>query len=49
MQSIFKLDEPITQYGKVTRLGDRMIGRDFVELAEDGRDASFVRVGSRNL
>ena len=46
VQSIIKLDWPITQYSKVSRLegGDLMIGFDFVKEAEDSRDASFVRV-----
>jgi hypothetical protein len=46
VQSIFKLDQPITQYGRVCGLdgGDRMIGRHFVKKSEDSRDASFVRV-----
>ena len=44
--SIVKLDQLITQYGRVTRLegGDLMIGRDFVQESEDSRDASFVQV-----
>jgi hypothetical protein len=48
VQSVIKLDRPITQYGRVTRLegGDLMIGRDMVPLTDDGRDASFVRVES---
>ncbi len=48
VQSIVKLDQPIVQYGKVTRLegGDVMIGRDLVKETEDSRDASFVRVES---
>ena len=48
VQSVIKLDQPITQYGRVTRLegGDLMIGRDLVPQTEDGRDASFVRVES---
>lgn len=46
VQSILKLDQPITQYGRVCRLegGDRMIGRHFVKETEDSRDSSFVRV-----
>jgi len=46
IQSIIKLDRPIVQYGRVSRLGgDLMIGRHFVkQMAEDSRDASFVRV-----
>lgn len=48
IQSIVKLDQPITQYGRVCGLdgGDRMIGRHFVRETEDSRDASFVRVES---
>jgi hypothetical protein len=48
VQSIVKLDQPITQYGRVRGLdgGDRMIGRHFVKENEDSRDASFVRVKS---
>jgi hypothetical protein len=48
IQSIIKLDRPITQYGRVTRLegGDLMIGRDLVQEIEGSRDASFVRVES---
>jgi hypothetical protein len=51
VQSIFKLDQPITQYGRVCSLdrGDRMIGRHFVKETEDSRDASFVRVESSLL
>jgi hypothetical protein len=47
IQSVIKLDQPIVQYGRVSRLegGDLMIGRHFVkQTAEDSRDASFVRV-----
>lgn len=46
VQSVIKLDQPITQYGRVTRLegGDLMIGRDLVPETDDSRDASFVRV-----
>ena len=45
-QAAVKLDQPIVQYGKVTRLegSDLMVGRDLVIETEDGRDASFVRV-----
>jgi hypothetical protein len=48
IQSVIKLDWPITQYGRVTRLegGDLMIGRDLVQEIEGSRDASFVRVES---
>jgi hypothetical protein len=48
IQSVIKLDWPITQYGRVTRLegGDLMIGRDLVQETEGSRDASFVRVES---
>jgi hypothetical protein len=48
IQSIIKLDTPIAQYGRVTRLegGDLMIGRDLVPQTEDSRDASFIRVES---
>jgi hypothetical protein len=48
IQSIVKLDRPITQYGRVCGLdgGDRMIGCHFVKQTEDSRDASFVRVES---
>jgi len=44
VQSVIKLDQPITQYGRVSRLegGDLMIGRHFVKETEDSRDASFV-------
>ena len=47
IQSVIKLDQPIVQYGRVSRLegGDLMIGRHFVnQTAEDSRDASFIRV-----
>jgi hypothetical protein len=47
IQSVIKLDQPIVQYGRVSRLegGDLMIGRHFVkQMAEDSRDASYVRV-----
>ena len=46
VQLIVRLDEPITQYGRVFGLdgGDRMVGRHFVKESEDSRDASFVRV-----
>lgn len=46
VESVIKLDRPITQYGRVSRLGggDLMIGRYYVKEAEDSRDASFVRV-----
>ena len=49
IQSVIKLDCPITQYGRVTCLegGDLMIGRDLVRGTEGSRDASFVRVESR--
>jgi len=48
VQSVVKLDQPIIQYGRVTRLegGDLMVGRDLVQETEDSRDASFVRVES---
>jgi hypothetical protein len=44
VQSIIKMNQPITQYGRVTRLegGDKMVGHDFVKESEDSRDASFV-------
>ena len=44
VQSIVKLDQSITQYGRVYRLdgGDRMVGRHFVKETEDSRDYSFV-------
>ena len=44
IQSVIKLDCPITQYGRVTCLegGDLMIGRDLVQGTEGSRDASFV-------
>jgi hypothetical protein len=46
VQSVVKLDQPIVQYGKVTRLGggDLMVGRDLVTETDDSRDGSFVRV-----
>jgi hypothetical protein len=47
IKSVIKLDRPIVQYGRVSRLegGDLMIGRHLVkQTAEDSRDASFVRV-----
>jgi hypothetical protein len=46
VQSVVQLDQPIVQYGKVTRLegGDLMVGRDLVTATDDSRDASFVRV-----
>ena len=48
IQSVIKLDQPITPYGRVTRLegGDLMIGQDLVPQTDDSRDASFVRVES---
>jgi len=48
IQSVVKLDQPIIQYGRVTRLkgGDPMVGHDLVKETEDSRDASFVRVES---
>lgn len=48
VQSVIKLDQPISQYGRVTRLegGDLMIGRDLVPQTDGSRDASFVRVES---
>jgi hypothetical protein len=45
IQSVIKLNQPIVQYGRVSRLegGDLMIGRHFVkQTAEDSQDASFV-------
>jgi len=44
VKSVIKLDQPITQYGRVSCLegGDLMIGRHFVKKAEDSQDASFV-------
>ena len=45
VQCVVKLDQPIIQYGKVTRLeGDLMVARDLIIETEDSRDASFVRV-----
>ena len=46
VESVIKLDGPITQYGRVSCLGggDLMIGHYLVKAAEDSRDASFVRV-----
>jgi hypothetical protein len=46
VRTILKLDQEITQFGKVRRLqgGDLMIGRHFVKKSEDTRDASFVHV-----
>ena len=46
IKSIVKLDQQVTQYGRVRRLegGDLMIGCHFVKMTEDSRDASFVRV-----
>jgi hypothetical protein len=46
VQSIIKMNQPITQYGRVTRLegGDKMVGHDFVKESEDSRDVSFVQV-----
>ena len=46
IQSVTRLDQPITQYGRVSCLegGDLMIGRHFVKQTEDSQDASFVRV-----
>jgi hypothetical protein len=48
IQSVVKLDQPVVQYGRVTRLagGDLMIGRDLVKETEDSRAASFIRVQS---
>ena len=46
VQTVVKLDQEVTQFGKVRRLqgGDLMTGRHFVNKSEDTRDASFVRV-----
>ena len=46
IRSVVDLQDAIIQYGRVACLdgGDLMVGRDFVKLAEDGRDSSFVRV-----
>ncbi|KAF8803445.1 hypothetical protein BYT27DRAFT_7260186 [Phlegmacium glaucopus] len=43
VQSVIKLNQPITQYGRVTRLegGDCMIGRDLVQGTKDSHDTSF--------
>lgn len=51
VRTIVKLDKEITQYGKVRRSqgGDLMVGRHFVKISEDSRDASFVRVEFRLL
>jgi len=54
VQSVIKLDQPITQYGRVTRLegGDLMIGRDLVPetvvhpLFELSLHFSYVRATS---
>ena len=48
VQSVIKLDQPITQYGRVTRLegGNLMIGWELVPQTDDGHDASFVWVES---
>ena len=45
IQSVIKLDQPIVQYGRVSRLegGDLMVGRHFVkQTAEDSWEASSV-------
>ena len=44
IRAIVKLDQEITQYGKVCRFqgGDLMTGRHFVKMSEDSRDTSFV-------
>ncbi|PPQ81548.1 hypothetical protein CVT24_000065 [Panaeolus cyanescens] len=46
VKRIVKLNTPVLQYGRVTRLngGDLMYARDLVKQWEDGRDASYVRV-----
>jgi hypothetical protein len=46
VQSVIKMNRPITQYGRVTRLegGDKMVGHDFVKESEDSQGASFVQV-----
>ena len=51
VQSTVKLDQPVTQYGRVRRLegGDLMIGCHFVKETEDSHDASFVWVRSFRL
>src|SRR6266540_2420902 len=48
VKSVIKLDRPITQYSRVSRLegGDLIIGRHFVKAAGDSQDASFVSSGS---
>jgi hypothetical protein len=47
IQSVVKLDRPVTQYGRILREGgDLMRGHHLVKEAEDGRDASFIRVES---
>src|SRR5438445_7789611 len=48
IQSVVKLDQPIIQYGRVTRLerGDLMVGCDLVKETEDSWNASFVQVES---
>ena len=50
VQSIVKLDQPITQHGRVYHLdgGDHMVGHHFVKETEDSWDSSFVQVESRS-
>ena len=46
VQSVVKLDRPITQYGKVTCLegGDFMIACDLAQETEDSWNTSFIQV-----
>jgi hypothetical protein len=46
VQSVIKMNQPITQYGRVSHLkgGDKMVGHDLVKESEDSQDASFVQV-----
>ena len=46
VKSVIKLDQPITQYSRVSHLegGDLMIGCHFVKEAENSQDAFFVQV-----
>ena len=46
IQSVIKLDQPIVQYSRVSRLdgGDLMVGHHFVKQSEDSQDSSFIKV-----
>jgi len=42
IRAIVKLDQEITQFGKVCQGGDLMTGCHFVKKSEDSQDTSFV-------